>query len=326
MKVNDLRQLLKELPAEEVLKLAVEIYKSVPKSKKDALDAYLKNPQQKKKPTAEVVPVFDDLAYDLGLFMRDARDGGYLSNKLGIPLKARKNWRFAAMRFFKLLKNPNLLEANYEEQAALLLDYYAFLLEAYDNQYFRAADPFESTRIDRVDGFDAVIDFAKSHLGIHGILPRLIAIATHPCHYFDECQNLIEVLLSHLELYTTKELALNKVLEQIELQTLQFQSTMQNHPKIRHYQLANHPQSKSLQNLCTLLWYLHSDLHQEQLGLDTLYKYWPLKAHTLNELFYVLSKLNVDVAKKKSIADALLSEKIQVSDVIKMYYLKEKMP
>jgi len=96
MKVGELREKLAKLKKEELIKLAAEFYKLIPKSKKEDydLDGLINNPQQKKKTNSKASVSLETLQQTINKFIADAKEQYYLMPNRVVPKKERSTWRF----------------------------------------------------------------------------------------------------------------------------------------------------------------------------------------------------------------------------------------
>jgi hypothetical protein len=92
MKVPELREKLAKLKKDEIIKLAVEFYKLVPKSKKEDndLDKLIENPTQPKVSIKISKDIdWNELETEINQFISDAKDQYYLAPNKIISKKER---------------------------------------------------------------------------------------------------------------------------------------------------------------------------------------------------------------------------------------------
>jgi hypothetical protein len=162
MKIAELRKKMAGMSKKEVVWLAAEFYKIIPKStKKDhGVDDLINNPGTKKKKKQEKIIPLSDMDGELREFVKNARNQNYLAPNQVIPKRERSKWRFNVMRWYKELIHIQRPDADLGRQAKLLTDLYEVLCEAGDYHLFSTDDPFRSIQT-------AQIDFYKSILVLH---------------------------------------------------------------------------------------------------------------------------------------------------------------
>ena len=166
MKVAELRKILSSYKKEEIIKLAVEFYKIVPKAKKEDydLDALIRNPTSKKRSKSTKEISLSQIKSEVALFIENAREQNYLVPNRSVPKKERSTWRHKAKRWYKELTNPNRKDSDPEVQLQIITDLYELLCESCYYRYFTAYDTFESVGITQVAFFDSVLEMMRATL------------------------------------------------------------------------------------------------------------------------------------------------------------------
>lgn len=134
MKVDELRAKLFNLEKPEIIKLAVEFYKLVPKTKKEGndLDALINAPTDKpvKPKNTEGVRTLDNIEAEINTFIVNAKEQHYyLPNKV-ISKQERATWRFKVKAWYKELTNPKNMGFNRVQQVDVLTNLYNLLCES----------------------------------------------------------------------------------------------------------------------------------------------------------------------------------------------------
>ena len=153
MKVDELRAALSRYEAPELKEIAVMLYKSIPKSRKesDRLDELLLNySKEKAKTTKKETPVdFDSLQSDIETFIEYASENLYLAPNRTVSKDKRSKWRFEVKRFVKGLI---AIHGEDSETAALLLaDIYEMLCYACNYWIFSSDNPFSAIGYEQPD-------------------------------------------------------------------------------------------------------------------------------------------------------------------------------
>jgi len=160
VKVKELREKLGKLKKEEIIKLAVEFYKLVPKVKKEdnALDSLINNPNEKKsKKNTSAQISLSEIETEVNTFIENAKEQYYLYPNRIVPKKERSTWRFKVKKWYKELINTKRTDANLKQQATILWNLYELLSEACGYNYFSAYDPFQSVGIEQREFYRSVL-------------------------------------------------------------------------------------------------------------------------------------------------------------------------
>lgn len=180
MKVAELREKLGKLKKEEVLKLAVEFYKLVPKAKKEDydLDGLINNPTEKKSKTKRNTTSLSlfEIEYQVTTFIADAKEQNYISPNRTVPKKERATWRFKVKKWYKELINTKRPDADINAQAELLKKLYELLCESCRYQYFTAHDTFQSVGIDQSVFYHSVLELLQEVEGKSALINQGIGL------------------------------------------------------------------------------------------------------------------------------------------------------
>lgn len=207
MKVGELREKLAKLKKEEIIKLAAEFYKLVPKAKKEdyALDDLINNPT-KKKTNKKTDFSLGTIEQEVHQFIQYAKEQYYLYPNRNVPKKERSTWRFKVKRWYKELINTKRKDVNIAKQAKILTDLYELLCESCGYQYFSAYDTFESIGIEQTNFYQSVITLIQATDGKGDSIEKNIQlIMNNHLNRYTLYSSLMEVLIHTLELPILKE-------------------------------------------------------------------------------------------------------------------------
>ena len=219
MKVPELRKKLKQLEKEELIKIAAEFYKRIPKAKREAynLDELVENPS--KKPTQSAAKQEEPLAElerQIYTFAEDARAQLYFAPNRVIPKKQRPKWRFHVKRWYKALANQRRTDRNLRKQVDLLKVLYEVLGEACFYIYFSAYDPFEAAGIEQTEFYKTIITLLQEAEGKGFTVEEAIRIlAYNPLNRYTLYSDLMYVLIDTLDLPDLKKRAIDRIQKMI---------------------------------------------------------------------------------------------------------------
>jgi hypothetical protein len=181
MKVDELRVKLYKLKQDEVIHLAVEFYKLVPKAKKEMynLDSLVDTPEVKTaKPAATAAVVsFEDMASEVNTFIGNAKNQHYLYPNKIIAKKDRATWRFKVKAWYKEVTNPKTVGLDMNKKAEICANLYNLLCEACYYEYFSADDVFNSVAVEQPVFFQSALQLIDQTEGKVSLLNRGLDMA-----------------------------------------------------------------------------------------------------------------------------------------------------
>lgn len=164
MKIQEFRNIMKQCKKEDVEKIAAELYKLLPKSKKEAeVDPLIEDiisgkatvaASDKKK--AAVID-FAELKKQINLFLEYVDNGYYYEPNRIVPKAKRSKWRFEVKNFVKMINEIPVDSENGAESAQLLRGIYKRLAHGCGYYIFSSEDPFQSVGIRQPDFYDMLI-------------------------------------------------------------------------------------------------------------------------------------------------------------------------
>lgn len=165
MKVGELREKARKMTQEELIRVTVELYKRVPKAKKEEynIDDLINNPVKKTvTPIVRKEANLTELEIEISTFIEHAKSDYYLYQNKVVPKKERPKWRFKVKRWYKALTNPKRVDSNLEQQAALLSQLYQLMAESYHTRYFTSDDVWMSIGIEKEVFLKTILDLLQA--------------------------------------------------------------------------------------------------------------------------------------------------------------------
>lgn len=160
MKVAELRNLLGEAEKEPMAKAFVEVYKLLPKSRKEEIDdtitAILSGQDVDKKDKNEVVN-FDQLEQTIQFFLENAYAQNYFAPNRIIPKAQRPKWRFLVKNYIKELQKIPPESPYHARSVTLFRDLYRMLCYGCNCYIFSTDDPFRSVGWDQPELFHVLV-------------------------------------------------------------------------------------------------------------------------------------------------------------------------
>lgn len=153
MKLDELRAALGKYDDETIKKIAVELYKMIPRAQKENnnLDEYLLNyTQEKNAPAKKDAPVnFNELKPEIERFLDYAYMQYYFAPNKHVRKEKRSKWRFEVKRFIKDL--IRIGGENSEEAGDLLVGIYNMLSYGCNYYIFSTENPFSSVGYEQTE-------------------------------------------------------------------------------------------------------------------------------------------------------------------------------
>jgi hypothetical protein len=226
MKVPELREKLAKLKKDEIIKLAIEFYKLVPKSKKEDnnLDNLIENPTQPK-PTKQENSTLDwtELEKEINLFIVHAKEQYYIYPNKIISKKERSTWRFKVKAWYKTLINPKQKNVSPELQIRLLTNLYELLCAGCDYIYFSGDNPFQSIQVEQTVFFKALIVLIQEKIGkTESVIKGVELIVNNSLDRNTLKTYLATELISTLQIPNLKQAGIDKVKSMLEKHTAEF--------------------------------------------------------------------------------------------------------
>lgn len=178
MLVGELKNLIKKYNADELQRLIVELYKTMPKQLRETrgIDLLLEQGPdhikriksiQSEKPAVDIV----DLRASAETFLENAWQQNYMAPNRTIAKKDRPKWRFIVLDFFKKLQTVPADSDDGRTATELMVRLYQMLCHACAYYLFRTDDPFRSVGIVQTETLDIIVQ----RILLGGITPARIS-------------------------------------------------------------------------------------------------------------------------------------------------------
>lgn len=196
MKVSELKSILKnQYDQDQLIHLALEMYKIIPKAKKEyhEIDVLIFNPLVKELEKAKKEAVvkgeidWQEEAKAIDRFIEYARLKYFFGKNTFVTSKEQSNWRFTVRRWVKDLSNPKAIKVEPELKGELIYKLYMMVVEDYDKRYFPGEDPFRSVGIPQEAFYKQMLQLLSTQNRREEFMERgLNAIIEY--HISDECR------------------------------------------------------------------------------------------------------------------------------------------
>lgn len=210
MKIQEVRDLIKDYPEDKLRLLIAEMYRRLPKKtieEKD-IDHLLKEPDTGKarRSTEANKRDFSEVKYEAEEFLKNAKQGYYFIPNRIVAKKDRPKWRFVAKRLYKELLAHCQNTENLNESGRLLIAIYNVLCQGCGVYLFSSDDPFASVGIGQPDFFrDVVAVLKKGDTSTHWIDKSIRLIIDNDLDRQTIYEDLMFVLIDFLNTPPMKE-------------------------------------------------------------------------------------------------------------------------
>ena len=165
MLVNELKKELAKYDRKDMEKIVIELYKRVPKHKKEEyqIDDFIKN-VKKTKSVMKAVTI-EELQKEIIYFLECVDNEYYVIPNRVIPKKERSTWRFKVKRFYKELIKYDPVTMEGVLATDLLIQIYKRISIGSNRLLFSNWETFRAIGIEQVDFFEVLLKriFAREH-------------------------------------------------------------------------------------------------------------------------------------------------------------------
>jgi tetratricopeptide (TPR) repeat protein len=215
MKIPELREKLSGLSEKELVYLAVEFYKLIPKAKREMyqLDAMTETPDPASKPPKlQGSPdSIADMEHKIIEFIKHAESGYYTRYNTVVSRKARKAWRSTLKSWYKALTSTNRPEADLNKQAELLISLYLLLHRGTRTKTFTSTEPFEAINVVQSKYYRSVLDLLEHASGKSEVINRGIPLMLNSSDGKMQVTYLIDEFLLMISIPDLYEQAIEKI-------------------------------------------------------------------------------------------------------------------
>jgi hypothetical protein len=275
MKVGELRKKLSKMKKDEVIKIASEFYKLIPKSKKEdyALDSYVNKSGKKKKPSKTKNEIsLEELELNVNTFIEDARNQYYFAPNTIIPKKERSKWRFKVKRWYKALTDRSRKDKDLKKQAKLLSDLYELLCESCAYIYFSGEDSFRSIGVEQPTFYFSVIHLLQESKGkAEALQPAIELIVNNQLNRYTLYSDLMVGLISTLDIPDLKYKGI-----EISEGLIQLNNSRRKPQKNKRvtFSSEDYRTDRKTNNLTELALRLYAGLYEVDEGINFFYKHY----------------------------------------------------
>lgn len=265
MKVQELRNMIKEADRELLEKAFAECYKQFTKKQKEEVDQIISNvlegKEEKNVKKSETVD-FHELEAQITEFLANAYAQNYFAPNRIIPKSQRPKWRFMVKNYIKELEKIPIENENYAQSAKLMTDLYHLLCSACNYYLFSTDDPFRSVGWEQPDLFQLVV---KKNFGLGYSREKIAALlmdaasgglSREALHILQEM-----VLVAELKTSDVKYMAIEEAQKLIEERKSKLKS-------LKKYDSKRYYLEEEINNLCGIILLIAIELVEIASGIE----------------------------------------------------------
>lgn len=265
MKIQELRNAIKEADRELLEKAFVECYKQFKKSQKEEVDQIIQDVlsgKEEKVIKKNQSVDFSELESQITEFLSNAYAQNYFAPNRVIPKSQRPKWRFMVKNYIKELEKIPAENENFAQSAKLMTDIYHLLCSACNYYLFSTDDPFRSVGWEQPDLFRVVV---KKNFGLGFSREKIAAmildatsggISIETLHI---CQEI--VLLSELKTSDVKYMAIEEAQKLIDERKKKL-TGLKKYDSNRYYLV------EEINNLCGMILLIAIELAEIASGIE----------------------------------------------------------
>ncbi len=214
MKIQELKEAIKSHKREELEFIISELYKAIPKAKKEdaQIDEIIKKPikETAAKSDKKTGRTIKAIKADVDNFIFNAKEQNYLGPNRAIPKAQRSKWRFLVKNLYKEILVAEKNGESTVECASVMKDLYECLTYSCHYICFTAYDTFESVGIDQDDFFEQIIKYYRDAVDIADFINISIRlIIDNPLNRYTLYSSLMTIFFNYCQTPAMKEMVIS---------------------------------------------------------------------------------------------------------------------
>lgn len=331
MKVGELREKLANYKKEELIKIAAEFYKQLPKAKKEALQNLIENPAAKPTSVRKAGLTLAELKDETEVFILNAKEGNYIKPNQMVPKKDRSKWRFLVKQLYKALSKHNRPDKDLGLQVQLLSGLYGVLCQAESLSYFTTQSPFNSVGINKDQFFESILFLIELNEGKAAVVDKGIDLMyAHSFGGYSEYKSLQAAFEEFLTIPDLKYQAIEKATQLLKING--FAPPKKNAKKSYYsYKREGKIKENKNNNLTTLGFAMHLSLFEYDEAIAFFHQHYYADQEDVK--LYVLVKLLFDAGLKDQIKQQVkqavkrgVQPRPRVMDLLKIILNDDELP
>lgn len=230
MLVSELRKEIEKYDKNELKNIIVELYKRIPKNKKEDynIDEFIKDVKKSKTNTKKEV-LFEDLQKEVIYFLQLVDNDYYaIPNKI-VSKKERSSWRFKVKRYYKELNNilPNAKDGN--RATILLIEIFKRLSIGSNRLLFINWDTFRALGVSQGEYYDVIMKRILYNGYTKENLEKCIDLLDILKDPSELSYDMFWIFISNLKTIDNKEIALKLLIDKVSALKIELKAAKNSH-------------------------------------------------------------------------------------------------
>lgn len=289
MLVSELKQELEKYDKKELVSIVVELYKRIPKTKKEDynIDEYIKDIKTKDK-VAKKKLSFEELEKEITYFLQCVDNELYVVPNKIISKKERSGWRFKVKRYYKELNNIPTSSLNGDTATTLLIEIFKRLSIGSNTLLFINWETFRALGVSQASYYDAIIKRILSKGYSKENIQKCIELLEIPKDPYELSFDMFEIFISNLKIVDNRLTAIEFLDAKIKEFQLKLKSAKDYH---QQYVL-----EEKIDNYTMCITNIYFILHEVDKGIDYFQKHCSEASEEVKEYIILeeLEKFNLD--------------------------------
>lgn len=284
MLIKDLKNEIKKYNKKELESIIVELYKRLPKSKKEDydIDNFIKNMETGEKPV-KVKQSFDELYKEIVYFINCVDNEYYACANRIISKKERSSWRFKVKRYYKELNSIPFNEQNGIVATTLLIEIFKRLSIGSNRLLFVNWETFKALGVSQTEYYDTIINRIMANGYSKENLQKCINLLDILKDPYDLSYGMFKIFIYNLKTTEEEELAIELLNTKVQQQIIEFKNLKDNN---RKYTL-----KENINNYVECIIEIYFNLNEIDKGIKYFHKYYIQEIREVKE-YILLEKLD----------------------------------
>ncbi len=231
MLVNELRKEIEKYDKNELQNIIVELYKRIPKNKKEDynIDEFIKN--SKKKTSAKKEISFEELQKEIIYFLQLVDNDYYaIPNKI-VSKKERSSWRFKVKRYYKDLNSILPDSENGNGATILLIEIFKRLSIGSNRLVFINWETFKALGVSQGEYYDTILKRILYNGYTKDNLKKCIDLLDVLKDPYELSYDMFGLFISNLKTISNKEISLELLADKVTVLKMRLKDTKNSHEK-----------------------------------------------------------------------------------------------
>lgn len=230
MLVNELKKEIEKYDKNELKKIIVELYKRIPKNKKEdySIDEFIKDIKINNKSTKKEV-LFENLQKEIIYFLQLVDNDYYATPNKIVSKKERSAWRFKVKRYYKELNNILPNSENGNSATILLIEIFRRLSIGSNRLLFINWETFRALGVSQAEYYDTIMKRILYNGYTKENLEKCIDLLDVLKDPYDLSCCMFWIFMSNLKTINNKEISLELLKDKVSTMKLHLKETKNSH-------------------------------------------------------------------------------------------------